>query len=83
VPFTSDSTAPRVAFLPGRGIRLQVSEPGRLFLRIDGARVERVVAKAGVVRVRWQGAARRVRVVAEDAAGNRSKPALRVAKQAK
>jgi flagellar hook assembly protein FlgD len=78
VPFVSDTVGPRVRFLLASGIRLEVGEPGRLFLRIDGARVEREVKKAGVVRVRWEGAARRVRVVAEDAAGNRSKPLLRV-----
>jgi hypothetical protein len=83
VPFSVDATAPHVRFLPARGIRLEVSEPGRLWLRIDGARVERVVLKAGAVRVSWDGAARRVRVVAEDAAGNRSKPVLRIAKTPK
>jgi hypothetical protein len=77
VPFSVDSTAPQVGFLPGRGIRLEVSEPGRLWLRIDGARVEREVRKAGVVRVPWDGPANRVRVVAEDLAGNRSRPAVR------
>jgi hypothetical protein len=83
VPFSVDSTAPQVRFLPARGIRLEVSEPGRLFLRIDGARVEREVRKAGAVRVPWDGAANRVRVVAEDAAGNRSKPMLRAAPKPK
>jgi hypothetical protein len=77
VPFVADSTAPRARFLPTRGIRLEVSEPGRLFLRIDGARVEREVRRAGIVRVPWDGGAKRVRVVAEDAAGNRSAPVLR------
>jgi hypothetical protein len=77
VPFSSDSTAPRVRFVAGRGIRVEVSEPGRLRLRIDGARVEREVRKAGIVRIPWDGAANRVRVVAEDAAGNRSQPAVR------
>ena len=77
VPFASDSTAPSVRFVAGRGIRLRVSEPGRLLLRIDGARVEQVVKKAGIVRVRWDGTSRRVRVVAEDLAGNRSKPVVR------
>jgi hypothetical protein len=76
--FSVDSTAPSVKFAVGRGIRLQVSEPGRLLLRIDGARVQREVAKAGVVRVPWDGSANRVRVVAEDLAGNRSRPAVRV-----
>jgi hypothetical protein len=80
LPFTSDSTAPRVAFAKGRGIRLQVSEPGRLLLTIDGARLEREVKKAGIVRVPWDGAANRVRVVAEDLAGNRSKSAVRVSR---
>jgi hypothetical protein len=83
VPFSVDSTAPQVRFVPARGIRLEVSEPGRLFLRIDGVRVEREVRKAGAVRVPWDGAANRVRVVAEDAAGNRSKPVLRVASKPK
>ena len=78
IPFASDTIAPRVRFVPHRFIRLAVSEPGRLLLRIDGARVEREVRKAGVVRVRWERAARKVRVVAEDAVGNRSKPVLRI-----
>jgi hypothetical protein len=76
-PFSSDTLAPNVRFLPAKGIRLEVSEAGRLFLAIDGARVEREVLKPGVVRVPWSGAANRVRVVAEDAAGNRSRPVLR------
>jgi hypothetical protein len=77
VPFVSDTTAPSVRFLDGRGIRLQVSEPGRLLLRIDGALVEREVAKAGIVRVPWGGAGSRVRAVAEDLAGNRSASVFR------
>jgi hypothetical protein len=77
LPFSSDATAPRVRFAQGRGIRLEVSEPGRLLLRIDGARVEREVKKAGIVRVAWAGAGNRVRAVAEDLAGNRSKPVIR------
>jgi flagellar hook assembly protein FlgD len=78
VPFTSDTTPPRVRILPARGIRIEVSEPAMLFLTIDGARREREVKRAGVVRVRWEGAARRVRVVARDAAGNTSRPVVRV-----
>jgi hypothetical protein len=80
VPFASDTTAPRVRFLDGKGIRLEVSEPGRLLLTIDGARVEREVPKVGVVRVPWEGAGNRVRAIAEDAAGNHSRPAVRVAR---
>ncbi|MDQ3672303.1 MAG: peptidoglycan recognition protein [Actinomycetota bacterium] len=78
VPFVSDTTAPRVRLLPTRGIRVGVSEPATLYLTIDGARLERVVRKAGVVNIRWPGAARRVRVVARDEAGNTSAPILRV-----
>ena len=77
VPFASDTTAPRVGFLPARGIQVRVSEPATLFLRIDGARRERVVRRAGVVRIPWPGAAKRVRVVARDAAGNASRPVIR------
>jgi flagellar hook assembly protein FlgD len=78
VPFDSDTTAPRVRILPARGIQVGVSEPATLFLRIDGVRRERAVERAGVVRIRWPGAARRVRVVARDAAGNTSRPVIRV-----
>jgi N-acetylmuramoyl-L-alanine amidase len=78
VPFRSDTLAPSVRILPGRAIRAAVSEPGILHLRIDGARLQQEVRRAGVVRIRWEGAARRVRIVAEDVAGNRSKPVLRL-----
>ena len=78
VPFTSDTTAPRVRLLSTRGIRIAVSEPATLYLTIDGARREREVKRGGVVRIPWSGAARRVRVVARDAAGNTSKPVVRV-----
>ena len=78
VPFVSDTTPPRVRLLPARGIRVQVSEPTILYLTIDGARREREVKRAGVVRIRWEGAARRVRVVARDTAGNTSAPVVRV-----
>jgi hypothetical protein len=76
--FVSDTTAPQVRILPARGIQIGVSEPAVLFLRIDGARRERSVKRAGVVRISWEGAARRVRVVARDAAGNTSRPVIRV-----
>ena len=78
VAFTSDTTAPRVRLLPTRGIRVSVSEPAVLYLTIDGARREREVKRAGIVRIPWNGAARRVRVVARDAAGNTSPPVVRV-----
>jgi hypothetical protein len=80
VPFGVDTVAPRIRILPGRRIRVEVGEPAVLYVRIDGARLERTVKKAGIVRIPWDGAARRVRVVARDAAGNASAPALRVRK---
>jgi len=78
VPFTSDTTAPRVRILPGRPLRVEVSEPALLTLRIDGAVRQRDVKRAGVVRITWGRRAARVRVVAQDAAGNSSGPVVRV-----
>lgn len=77
-PFVVDTTPPRVRFVAGRGIRLEVSEPASLTLRVDGQLVRREVAKGGVVRIPWSGAASRVRVVARDAAGNTSSPVVRI-----
>jgi hypothetical protein len=78
VPFVSDTTAPRVAILPGRGLRVRVSEPALLTFVIDGRSLRRQVEKPGVVRIPRSGAAGSVRVVAWDAAGNLSAPAVRV-----
>jgi N-acetylmuramoyl-L-alanine amidase len=77
VPFVSDTVAPRVRFLPGRRLRLEVSEPAVLTLRIDGRTLRREVEEAGVVGIPWKGVAHRVRVVAWDAAGNAS-PVARI-----
>jgi hypothetical protein len=77
VPFVSDSTAPRVEILPGTRLRLRVSEPATLFLRIDGVTQKRAARRAGIVTIPGAGAARSVRVVAHDAAGNASKPVFR------
>jgi hypothetical protein len=78
VPFASDTLAPQVRFLPGKRLRLSVSEPATLTLRIGGVPLRREVKKAGTVRVPWSGPAARVRVVAWDEAGNASAPVLRV-----
>jgi len=78
LPFVSDTTAPRVRVLPGRGVRVEVSEPATLTLVIDGQSLKREVKKAGITRIPWSGPARRVRVVAWDTAGNTSGPAVRV-----
>ena len=81
VPFAADSTVPRVRILPGRGLRISVSEPAMLTLVIDGQALKREVRRAGVVRIPWTGTPTRVRVVAWDAAGNRSGPAVRVSRE--
>jgi hypothetical protein len=78
VPFGADSTVPRVRILPGKGIKVNVSEPAMLTLVIDGQSLKREVKRAGVVRVPWSGPATRVRVVAWDAAGNTSGPTVRI-----
>jgi hypothetical protein len=80
VPFVSDTVAPRVRILPGPKLRVEVSEPAVLTLRIDGRVLRREVERAGVVRIPWKGVARRVRVVAWDAAGNASRPVVRISR---
>jgi hypothetical protein len=81
VPFASDTVAPRVRVLPGRGLRVEVSEPSMLTLLVDGQALKREVRKAGIVRIPWAGPARRVRVVAWDAAGNSSGPSVRISRR--
>ena len=77
VPFVSDTVAPRVRILPGKGLRVQVSEPSLLTFVVDGRALRREVRKAGTVRIPWSGPAAKVRVVAWDAAGNASGPVVR------
>ena len=81
VPFVSDTVAPRVRFLPGKRLALEVSEPSVLTLVIDGRSLRREVSKAGTVRIAGAGVATRVRVVAWDAAGNSSGPVLRIRRE--
>ena len=78
VPFASDTTAPRVRVLSSQPLRIEVSEPAVLSLRVDGAALRREVKKAGIVRIPWRGPASRFRVVAWDTAGNTSGPVVRV-----
>jgi hypothetical protein len=78
VPFVSDTVAPRVRILPGKDLRVQVSEPSVLTFVIDGHGLRREVRKAGTVRIPWSGPATRVRVVGWDAAGNASGPVVRI-----
>jgi N-acetylmuramoyl-L-alanine amidase len=81
VPFVSDTVAPRVRFLPGKRLAVEVSEPSVLTFVIDGRSLRREVSKAGTVRIAGAGAATRVRVVAWDAAGNSSGPVLRLRRE--
>jgi N-acetylmuramoyl-L-alanine amidase len=78
VPFVSDTVAPRVRVLPGKRLRVEVSEPSTLTFVIDGQSLRTEVRKAGIARIPWAGRAARVRVVAWDAAGNASGPVVRI-----
>jgi hypothetical protein len=77
VPFVSDTQAPTVRILPGRPLRVWVSEPARLTVRVDGHPLDVSARVAGVVAIPWRAPAGHVRVVAWDAAGNASKPVSR------
>ena len=77
LPFLSDTTAPQVRVLKGRPLRLWVSEPSLLTLRVNGVPLRQEAKRAGELRVVWSGPAGRVRAVAWDAAGNVSRPAVR------
>ncbi|MGH3065292.1 MAG: N-acetylmuramoyl-L-alanine amidase [Gaiellaceae bacterium] len=79
VPFVSDTAAPRLRFLQGSRLRVALSEPAVLTLRIDGRALRYEAKRAGIVRIPWGVPARRVRAVAWDAAGNSSGPVVRVA----
>jgi hypothetical protein len=77
VPFASDTRAPKARILSGRPLRVWVSEPARLTVRVDGHPLTVTAPAAGVVAIPWRGPAARVRVVAWDAAGNAAKPVFR------
>jgi N-acetylmuramoyl-L-alanine amidase-like protein len=77
VPFATDTVAPRARILPGRRLRIAVSEPALLRIWINGEPLRRDVKRAGTVLIRWSEPVRRARVVAWDAAGNASLVAVR------
>jgi hypothetical protein len=74
VLFRIDKTRPQLRALSFRALRFWVSEPARITLVVNGARVVRSV-RAGAFSYR-HGRVRTVRIVAKDAAGNLS-PTLR------
>jgi hypothetical protein len=74
VPFVLDTTPPRLRLLSLRPLRLWVSEPAEIVLRVNNVR--RVVrrTRAGRFAVGFPFRPRTVRATAWDAAGNRSRP---------
>jgi N-acetylmuramoyl-L-alanine amidase len=72
VPLRLDTRAPTVRLWSSRPLRVRVSEPGTLTVRGAGRVFVVRVRRAGVVAV--GSTARRLTLVAEDAAANRSKP---------
>jgi len=83
LPLVSDTRAPRVRILSGPRLRVEVSEPAVLRLRVNGRALRHEVERAGVARIPWSGPVGRVRVVAIDAAGNASAPTVRPAGNAR
>jgi hypothetical protein len=72
LPVIVDTKPPKIRVVSGTPLRLEVSEPARLTLRIDGERHVLDVTEAGSVRLPGAPAPRRVRAIARDAAGNAS-----------
>ena len=77
LPFVSDTRAPAVRIVKRNPLRVEVSEPATLTLRVGGRSHTHVVATAGETTVPKVSRRGGVRVVAWDAAGNRSKPLSR------
>ena len=74
VAFTSDTTAPRLGLVSVHPLRIRVSEPAELVVAAGVSRRSVAARAAGVVRIVAFASAARLRVVARDAAGNRSAP---------
>jgi hypothetical protein len=77
LPFVADTVRPAAEVVSREPLRVRVSEPARLTLRVNGNAVRVEARRAGVVRVPGSRRARVVRVVAWDAAGNASIPVRR------
>ncbi len=76
VPFVSDTTPPRVRIVRDSKVRLVVSEPATVAVTIGSRRFERQLKRPGTVVVGLPRPGTRIRVVATDAAGNASPPAV-------
>jgi hypothetical protein len=77
LPFSSDTTRPRLRILSRSPLRVWASEPARLTVRTAGKRLVRQVKAAGEVKIWGAGTTGLVRIVAWDAAGNASTPVSR------
>ena len=77
LPFSSDTTAPRLRIVQRFPLRVWASEGVRLAARFADRTVIRVVKKTGTVKVGGASRTGLVRIVAWDAAGNRSIPVSR------
>ena len=73
-PFTVDTRAPSLRLFSLRPLRVRVLEPVRLIVQLNGrwSAIDR--KRPGLVRIPSPTVVRSLRVVAQDAAGNRSEP---------
>ena len=76
VPFASDTTAPRVRIVRDSKVRIVVSEAATVAVTVGTRRFQRQLKRAGTVVLGLPKPGTRVRVIASDAAGNASPPAV-------
>jgi N-acetylmuramoyl-L-alanine amidase len=76
LPFIADTEKPIVRIVQRAPLKVWVSEPARLTIRVGGRSVKRELARAGEARIAVPRAGV-ARIVAWDAAGNASRPASR------
>ena len=67
-----DRRAPKLTRVPGRLLRVSLSEPARVTFIADGVPITIRRPKAGIFRVVLEGPPKRLQAYAEDDAGNRS-----------
>jgi hypothetical protein len=76
IPFTVDTTGPRLTLLSSRPLRLQIGEAGAIVVVADGKRRVVKAAEPGAYAVPGVTRPKRVRAVAWDAVGNSGPPLL-------
>jgi hypothetical protein len=77
LPFAADTARPTVRIVSRQPLRLAVSEPARVVVRVDGRTIRFEARRAGTVRVPGARRGLVVRALAWDAGGNVSAPARR------